>query len=340
MATNLYSGLDFTTGWTANLVTNTTGQSDAAGGSTAAKVTPDTTPSAPHNLAQNIVPNNNRAHTARFKAKASGYTGMFLRMDDGTNSCYVVWDVSTGIYKDQATGGTGFSVITHFEDLSQGNGFARYTIAFRNNAAGVIRTQVIPGLDSAGTMLSVFTGNGTSGIIIDDPELYEGLFLDALAGSYTYTGTAAGLLVGRVVAGGAGAYTLTGTAANLVKGSLVGAASGSYALTGTAATLTYTPLPGAYTLTADSGGFTETGTAATLKAGRTLPAAFAQFTLTGQAATLTRTTLQSYTLTAASGAYLLVGGEVIFIGRAWTPVPIAPEAWAPVAVTPEIWTPV
>lgn len=62
--------------------------------------------------------------------------------------------------------------------------------------------------------------------------------LTAAAGSYTLTGGAATLKVGRVVTAAAGSYTLTGGAATLAVGHKLTAAAGSFALTGNAATLT------------------------------------------------------------------------------------------------------
>ena len=65
--------------------------------------------------------------------------------------------------------------------------------------------------------------------------------LGADAGSFTLTGTAAGLEYGRKLAAASGAYSVAGTAVSLEYGRRLGAAAGSYAVTGTAATLTYTP---------------------------------------------------------------------------------------------------
>lgn len=111
--------------------------------------------------------------------------------------------------------------------------------------------------------------------------------LTAAAGSYTLTGGAATLKVGRVVSAAAGSYTLTGNTATLAVGHKLSAAAGSFALAVNAATLAY---------------------------GRKLPASAGSYTFTGNAATLTYTPLAgAYRLTAAAGAFAVTGGDATLI---------------------------
>ena len=105
--------------------------------------------------------------------------------------------------------------------------------------------------------------------------------LTANAGSFTLTGQAATLRVGKVLTANAGSFTLTGQAATLRVGKTLTASAGSFTLTGQAATLSV-----GKALIASAGSFTLAGQAATLRAGRNLTSASGSFTLTGQAATL------------------------------------------------------
>ena len=155
----------------------------------------------------------------------------------------------------------------------------------------------------------------------------SGYTLAADSGSYTLTGTAASLIVGRKLAADSGSYSLSGTAAafkrgyaltadsgsytlsgttvSLTAGRKLAADSGSYTLTGTDVTLNYSPA-GSYNLTAESGTYTLTGTAATLKVSRKLTADSGAYPLTGTDVTLSK----GVKLTADSGSYTLTGSNV------------------------------
>lgn len=157
----------------------------------------------------------------------------------------------------------------------------------------------------------------------------SGYTLAADSGSYTLTGTAASLIVGRKLAADSGSYSLSGTAAafkrgyaltadsgsytlsgttvSLTAGRKLAADSGSYTLTGTDVTLNYSPA-GSYNLTAESGTYTLTGTAATLKVSRKLTADSGAYPLTGTDVTLSK----GVKLTADSGSYTLSGSNVAF----------------------------
>lgn len=126
--------------------------------------------------------------------------------------------------------------------------------------------------------------------------------LEADSGTYTYTGTAAGLLADRLLSADSGTYTYTGTAADLSKGSLLTADSGSYAYTGTAVELTRSLV-----LDANTGAYTYTGTAAELSRGLLLGADTGTYSYTGTAATLTFASAGNFTLPADSGTYSYSG---------------------------------
>lgn len=142
----------------------------------------------------------------------------------------------------------------------------------------------------------------------------------ASKGTFTLTGVAAILKASRKMAGSTGAFTLTGVPVVLKAGRKLAIGTGTFVLTGNAADLVYTP-GGAgptYTLTASVGAFSFTGSAATLKAARKLPAGTATFTLTGN----------NVTLTLGGGVYqenknLLIdsiGGKVLQLGTTRIPI--------------------
>jgi len=138
--------------------------------------------------------------------------------------------------------------------------------------------------------------------------------LTADSGSYSVTGTAASLEIGRKVAANSGSYAITGTAANLHRGFPMAAASGSYAVTGTAATL----LKGS-TVSATSGSYTINGTTASLEFNRKLTAGSGSYSVTGTDATLTYTPAGSVTLTADPGSYAFIGTAAsLLVGRTLT----------------------
>lgn len=155
--------------------------------------------------------------------------------------------------------------------------------------------------------------------------------LTANPGTYSLTGGAASLKVGRNITANAGAYTLTGGSAVLKVGRKITANAGSYALTGGSATLTKSVAGISYTLTANPGTYALSGGAASLKAGRqitalagaygvtggsaqlktgrVLTALAGSYQVTGGGATLTKIGAVAYTLTALPGDYQLTGGS-------------------------------
>lgn len=82
--------------------------------------------------------------------------------------------------------------------------------------------------------------------------------------SFTITGTAAGLKVGRRVAAASGSFAATGTAANVIH--TVNATPGAFTITGTPATLTLFA-PGHFSLAAAAGAFSIVGFDATFHHG-------------------------------------------------------------------------
>ena len=172
-------------------------------------------------------------------------------------------------------------------------------------------------------------GVGTNGDTAPSSAGGGGATITGDSGSYTLTGTAATLKVGRKLTADSGTYSLTGTdvafkrgyalsaesgtytvsgtAVDLKAGRKLTADSGSYTLTGTDVTLNYSPA-GSYNLTAESGTYTLTGTAATLKVSRKLTADSGAYPLTGTDVTLSK----GVKLTADSGSYTLSGSNVAF----------------------------
>ena len=133
--------------------------------------------------------------------------------------------------------------------------------------------------------------------------------LIAASGSFTQTGQATALKVGRKLTAATASYSLSGIAAAFKTSRKLLAVSGSYALTGNTATLTYTPIAGPdYTLVSDVGSFTLAGQAVSLKVGRKIAAASGSYTLTGYATTLKA----SRTLGASDGSYSLTGIDASF----------------------------
>ena len=117
------------------------------------------------------------------------------------------------------------------------------------------------------------------------------------AGTFTETGQAASLEVGRKLVAAAASYAWSGVAATLRAARKLIAGAGTYAWTGQSATLTYTP--GGYVMPADAGSYAWTGQAASLEYGRELAAGAGGYALAGQAVTFDRT----YRLAAAAASY-------------------------------------
>lgn len=124
--------------------------------------------------------------------------------------------------------------------------------------------------------------------------------LTADSGTFTLTGTAASLEVGRVLSAASGSFALTGTAASLEVGREVNADSGTFTLAGQDASLEV-----GRRLVAESGTFTFSGQTAGLFVGRELSAESGAFTLSGSAASLEA----GRKLSADSGTYVLSGQD-------------------------------
>jgi hypothetical protein len=140
--------------------------------------------------------------------------------------------------------------------------------------------------------------------------------LTADSGSFSETGTAAGLKAGRKVAGGSGAFVLTGTAAALKTARRIIAAGGSFVVTGTDATLTYDQA--AAVLTAEPGSFAVAGTATGLRTARRLAAASGSFSISGTAAGLKiarviQLTNGSFLITGTDATLTYSGQTVVFV---------------------------
>lgn len=217
----------------------------------------------------------------------------------------------------------------HFCAYATGNGIRRYW------DTGVAGDSTEDTNASGGALPSTWTETNTDDEIMSFYATYTegggGSFtLTADTAAYTYTGTAADVLLGAEVSADSGSYTYTGTAADLQAGFSIDAATGAYTYTGTAADLqasfvltgdlgvyTYSgtdatlTFAGAsdYTLTADSGAYTYTGAAADVQAGVNLSADSGSYTYTGTDAGLTR----NFPLSADSGTYTYAGTDVGFL---------------------------
>jgi hypothetical protein len=136
----------------------------------------------------------------------------------------------------------------------------------------------------------------------------EAKVIVADAGSFTLTGTAVSLELGRKITAGLGTFELTGTAASLERGLDINADTAAFTLTGADVTLTYfsgifieveptsfefTPTNAALEIgrkiVASTGTFSLSGTAALLEYGREIAAGSGAFALTGMDATLSAT---------------------------------------------------
>jgi uncharacterized surface anchored protein len=107
--------------------------------------------------------------------------------------------------------------------------------------------------------------------------------LNAEPGSFTVTGTDAGLLAARLLDAQPAAFTITGVAATLLAARVLSADPGSFVITGFAANVARE-----LSLDAAPGGYVLTGTAAGLLATRVLSADVGVYAVTGVAATLSR----------------------------------------------------
>lgn len=132
------------------------------------------------------------------------------------------------------------------------------------------------------------------------------------AGSFTITGTAASLEVGRLLATDAGSYSVTGTAASLERGFEVAADAGSYTTTGSAVTLSQPHRA----VEAGAGSYTTTGQTASLEVGRLLSAGAGSYATTGSDAALTIGAAGAITLVADAGSFAVTGTDAsLEVGR-------------------------
>lgn len=131
--------------------------------------------------------------------------------------------------------------------------------------------------------------------------------LDAGAGSYTLSGTAAGVLKDSVLGAGAGSYSLSGQAASLLKGYHIDAAIGSYSLSGQDLMFIRDLV-----ISAANGSYVLSGQDVGLLFGFVLTAAAGSYNLSGQDIALARGLL----IEALSGSYALTGADA---GLTYTP---------------------
>jgi hypothetical protein len=156
--------------------------------------------------------------------------------------------------------------------------------------------------------------------------------LTADAGGYSLSGQSSNVLRSKRLVAVSSAYALTGVAAGILHSYKLTAVSGAYTLTGVAAIISYTPIAGAYVLTANAGAYTLNGSAAAVLHSHRLTSATGAYALSGlpanvyrnkklasnagsysysgNAANIVYTPIASgYTLTANSGSYVLSGKD-------------------------------
>jgi hypothetical protein len=88
--------------------------------------------------------------------------------------------------------------------------------------------------------------------------------LTAAAGAYSYSGISSAVVKSRLLAGSTGAYALVGVSANVLRSKKVASGTGAYSYVGNNAAINYTPISGAYTLSANAGSYSVNGQAANL----------------------------------------------------------------------------
>jgi len=126
------------------------------------------------------------------------------------------------------------------------------------------------------------------------------------AGSYAVTGNAATLTIARALALDAGSYAVTGRDAALTVSRTLALDAGSYSVTGRDAALDYFEAGDYPPLNASAGTYALTGRDAALTVSRALSLDVGSYTFTGGDATLSR----RYALAADAGSYALDGGDV------------------------------
>lgn len=129
-----------------------------------------------------------------------------------------------------------------------------------------------------------------------------GVSITAESGTYTYTGSSAGLLATRILQANSGSYNYTGTDINLLRGFTLSANSGSYAYSGANVDLIFTPV-GSFTLTADTGTYSYSGTDINFS--------------------------RNHVIIASSGTYTYSGSDISIIlpGQIWTDKPNVSTSW-------------
>jgi len=124
------------------------------------------------------------------------------------------------------------------------------------------------------------------------------------SGSYTYTGTAAGLVLSALISGDTAAYNYTGSNADLVLGTSLQAETDQYSYSGT-----NTDLVLSASVSADTDQYTYTGTDAGILAGVVLSSDTEQYSYTGTAADLIFGSVGNFTLTADTDLYTYSGTD-------------------------------
>lgn len=176
MSANIFTGLDFTSGWTPGNASVTTGRTDPFGGTSAAKLIPNTSVGVLHNLSQTVgKAASSLPYVCHIVAKAAGYNGVWLFLDNGSGAdVYAGWDTSTNTLIYNGIDGAGFGYVRSSATAYAGWSFCELVLT--SSADAFVRLQIIP-MNNSNQI--VFTGDGTSGVDLYLPELIE---VDSLMG--------------------------------------------------------------------------------------------------------------------------------------------------------------
>ena len=145
--------------WNKSNTTVTSGQSGYDGLSNAWNLIPNTTNTNSHRMYIDYS-SGGGVFTASIYAKANGYN--FLKLNNYSAS--VVFDISSGTIVSES----GSPIESHIESV--GNGWHKISVT-KDSLLGNLRTQIFVQIDAANTS---FSGDGTSGVLIQDAQLNEG----------------------------------------------------------------------------------------------------------------------------------------------------------------------
>lgn len=155
-------------------------------------------------------------------------------------------------YKEKTTAGADSpGNWNDVNDLDAGDAWITITMALRPAGGG-------------GSTYTLDADAGSYAITGTAAALERGYLIDADAGSYAITGQDAALQQGYQVVADAGAYAISGSDADFIYNRAIDADAGSYLINGADASLEYTPSGSTYNLDAEGGAYLITGSDAAL----------------------------------------------------------------------------